>query len=207
MPSPILTATLQAAGLSMASNLCAQFLEAYQNQHAFIPDPRQLCRFLALTFITTPPNYMWQQLLERTFPSHPRVISPLAAEGFELKAAEEATAAAVPPQTMTTTTTTARPLSLRNTATKWFVDCITLGALGNTMAFLILMGLLKGQPGLHIWNNVRSETIPIIIAGYKIWPLASIISFSFVPVHRRVVFLSFVGLLWGVYMSLVAARV
>jgi hypothetical protein len=51
------------------------------------------------------------------------------------------------------------------------------------------------------------ETIPIIIAGYKIWPIASIISFSFIPVHRRIVFLSFIGLLWGIYMSLVAARV
>lgn len=194
MPSPILTATLQAAGLSMASNLMAQFLEAYQNQHAFVPDHRQLCRFLALTLIITPPNYMWQQFLERCFPSHPRPSTPTTT--FELKTAEEA---APPP--------TARPLSLFNTATKWFIDCITMGALANTVAFLVLMGLLKGQPALRIWDNVRSETIPIIIAGYKIWPLASVISFSFVPVHRRVVFLSFVGLLWGIYMSLIAARV
>ncbi|RDA83254.1 hypothetical protein CP532_4501 [Ophiocordyceps camponoti-leonardi (nom. inval.)] len=197
MPSPILIATLQAAGLSMASNLCAQFLEAYQNQHAFILDLNQLSRFLALTLVTTPPNYLWQQFLERSFPSHPRV-SVIASDDIELKGADEVT---------TTTTAPIRPLSIRNTATKWFVDCITLGALGNTVAFLLLMGLLKGQPAVHIWRNVRSETIPIIVAGYKIWPLASVISFSFVPVHRRVVFLSFVGLLWGIYMSLVAARV
>ncbi|RDA89598.1 hypothetical protein CP533_6231 [Ophiocordyceps camponoti-saundersi (nom. inval.)] len=196
MPSPILITTLQAAGLSMASNLCAQFLEAYQNQHAFVLDPSQLSRFLALTLVTTPPNYLWQQFLERSFPSHPRV-SVIASDDIELKAAEEATPAPAP----------IRPLSIRNTATKWFVDCITLGALGNTVAFLLLMGLLKGQPAVHIWHNIRSETIPIIVAGYKIWPLASVISFSFVPVHRRVVFLSFVGLLWGIYMSLVAARV
>lgn len=53
----------------------------------------------------------------------------------------------------------------------------------------------------------RQETIPIIVAGYKIWPIASIISFSFIPVERRIVFLSAVGLCWGIYMSLVAARV
>ena len=45
------------------------------------------------------------------------------------------------------------------------------------------------------------------MAGYKIWPLASIVSFSFVPVERRIVFLSFIGLLWGIYMSLVAAKI
>jgi hypothetical protein len=57
------------------------------------------------------------------------------------------------------------------------------------------------------YSNDLQETIPIIVAGYKIWPIASIISFSFIPVHRRIVFLSFIGLLWGIYMSLVAARV
>lgn len=49
--------------------------------------------------------------------------------------------------------------------------------------------------------------MPIIVAGYKMWPIASIISFTFIPVRRRIVFLSFVGLLWGIYMSLVAAKV
>jgi hypothetical protein len=88
---------------------------------------------------------------------------------------------------------------------------------------LVIMGLLKGQGGSQIWSNIKTvsykvswmlwgsniskETIPIIVAGYKIWPIASIISFSFIPVHRRIVFLSFIGLIWGIYMSLVASRV
>lgn len=53
---------------------------------------------------------------------------------------------------------------------------------------------------------VLQDTIPIIVAGYKIWPLASIVSFSLIPVEKRIVFLSAVGLVWGIYMSLVAAR-
>ena len=52
----------------------------------------------------------------------------------------------------------------------------------------------------------RQETIPIIVASYKIWPIASVINFSLIPVERRIVFLSAVGLCWGVYMSLVAVR-
>jgi hypothetical protein len=38
------------------------------------------------------------------------------------------------------------------------------------------------------------------------WPIASIVSFTFIPVEKRIVFLSFIGMLWGIYMSLVAAR-
>lgn len=39
------------------------------------------------------------------------------------------------------------------------------------------------------------------------WPVASFISFTCVPLERRIAWLSLVGLLWGVYMSLVAERV
>lgn len=56
-------------------------------------------------------------------------------------------------------------------------------------------------------DTVPQETIPIIVDSYKIWPIASIVSFSFVPVEKRIVFLSFIGFLWGIYMSLVAARI
>ncbi|KAJ8122176.1 hypothetical protein ONZ43_g1568 [Nemania bipapillata] len=69
------------------------------------------------------------------------------------------------------------------------------------------MGMLKRQPVAVISRNIRTETIPVIVAGYKIWPFASIISFSCIPVERRIVFLNFIGLLWGIYMSLVASRV
>lgn len=50
------------------------------------------------------------------------------------------------------------------------------------------------------------ELFPIIFASYKVWPLASIVNFAVIPVEKRIVFLSSVGLGWGVYMALVAAR-
>ena len=48
--------------------------------------------------------------------------------------------------------------------------------------------------------------MPIIVAGYKMWPIASVVNFTLIPVERRIVFLSAVGWVWGVYLSLVAAR-
>ena len=88
---------------------------------------------------------------------------------------------------------------------KWFIDCITLGAVMNTVAFFVLMGLMKGKSVGEIQGRIESDMIPLIVAGYKVWPIASIISFSLIPVEKRIVFLSGVGLLWGIYMSLVAA--
>ncbi|KAI1376864.1 hypothetical protein F4677DRAFT_76388 [Hypoxylon crocopeplum] len=198
MPSQMTKATLAAAGLSSASNILAQFLEAYRDSRPFVFDIANFLRFVTVTFITAPPNYMWQQLLERSFPAYERT-EPTGDVEKQDGNGEDAGAGGSAEQ---------KPkLNLRNTLTKWFIDCITLGAIFNTVAFFILMGILKRQHMDQIGQNIRTETIPVIVAGYKIWPFASIISFSCVPVERRIVFLNFVGLLWGIYMSLVASRV
>ncbi|KAL7784365.1 hypothetical protein V8C37DRAFT_395962 [Trichoderma ceciliae] len=211
MPSPIMTATLQAAALSTASNFCAQFIETYWNNSIFHLDVIQLIRFIVYTFITAPPNYLWQQFLEKSLPAHPSTqqLHDHGGKDIELKAMEEAAAASsIGEGTQSQSEGTSQSkFSLRNTLAKWFIDCITAGAIMNTVAFLVVMGILKGQPVVQISSNIKTETIPIIIAGYKIWPIASIVSFSFIPVHRRIVFLSCIGLLWGIYISLVAARV
>ncbi|KAL6414545.1 hypothetical protein AUP68_01074 [Ilyonectria robusta] len=46
--------------------------------------------------------------------------------------------------------------SLKNTLTKWFVDCISAGAIMNTVAFLLIMGIFKGQSGSQIWSNIMT---------------------------------------------------
>ncbi|KAI1144300.1 hypothetical protein F5Y05DRAFT_364250 [Hypoxylon sp. FL0543] len=200
MPSQMTKATLAAAGLSSASNILAQFLEAYRDSRPFVFDIANFLRFVTVTFITAPPNYMWQQLLERSFPAYER-RTHTAPDDIEKQAAASEDVAERGNMEQ-------KPkLNWRNTFSKWFIDCITLGAIFNTVAFFVLMGILKRQSMDQIGHNIRTETIPVIVAGYKIWPFASIISFSCVPVERRIVFLNFVGLLWGIYMSLVASRV
>ncbi|KAI1395403.1 hypothetical protein F4819DRAFT_194141 [Hypoxylon fuscum] len=193
MPSQMTKATLAAAGLSSASNILAQFLEAYRDSRPFVFDIANFLRFVTVTFVTAPPNYMWQQLLERNFPAYERRAST---GDIEKQSANGQDLGDQKPK-----------LNWRNTFTKWFIDCITIGAIFNTVAFFVLMGILKWQPLAQIRLNIQTQTIPVIVAGYKIWPFASIISFSCVPVERRIVFLNFVGLLWGIYMSLVASRV
>ncbi|KAI0166640.1 hypothetical protein GGR57DRAFT_447388 [Xylariaceae sp. FL1272] len=201
MPSPMFKATLAAAALSGASNILAQFLEAYRDQRPFSFDIAMFLRFVTFTFIAAPPNYLWQQLLERTFPA------------YERTRANSGSASANSPRDVekqlheSSASDPKAKLKLKNTFTKWFIDCITIGAIFNTIAFFILMGILKWQPVPTILDNIRTRTIPLIVAGYKIWPFASIISFSYVPVERRIVFLNFIGLLWGIYMSLMASRI
>ncbi|RYP43869.1 hypothetical protein DL768_009617 [Monosporascus sp. mg162] len=195
MPSQMVKATLAATALASSSNILAQFLEAYRDKQPFALNLAEFLRFVLVAFITAPPNYQWQQLLERSFPAY-ELRPPVPDAEKQEQMSERAGGLKQKPK-----------LNLRNTMTKWFIDCITLGAIFNTVAFLVLMGILKRQPMGQIGNNIRTETIPIIVAGYKIWPFASIVSFSCVPVEKRIIFLSFVGLIWGIYMSLVGARI
>lgn len=197
MPSPLVSATLQATSLSTVSNLIAQAIEAHKNNRGVIEsfNAPELMRFVALTLITAPPNYKWQQFLERTFPAfQPSGVRQEKDVERAVEKREDDHEKHPKPK-----------LNIRNTVSKWFIDCITVGAILNTIAFFILMGVLKGQDTTQIQKNIQTETVPVIVNGYKIWPIASIISFSFISVERRIVFLSFIGLCWGVYMSLVAA--
>jgi hypothetical protein len=57
--------------------------------------------------------------------------------------------------------------SLRNTLTKWFVDCITAGAIFNTIAFLIIMGIMKGQGLDQISSNIRTVSVPFPLSSTR----------------------------------------
>lgn len=111
--------------------------------------------------LTAPPNFIWQQLLERRLPAYPvdaRRQKKQQQRDVELKGLEEAArdshnadhgSGMVTPR-----------FSLRNTLAKWFIDCMTAGAVMNTVAFLAIMGLLKSQPGSQIWHNIKTVCHP-----------------------------------------------
>lgn len=53
---------------------------------------------------------------------------------------------------------------------------------------------------------IEQELFGLIFDSYKVWPIANFFSTTYIPVERRIMFLSFCGLLWNIYLSLVAAR-
>jgi len=52
----------------------------------------------------------------------------------------------------------------------------------------------------------RQDSWPLMKAGYKLWPIVSLLSFTVVPVQQRVVFGSLVGVGWGIFLSLFAGH-
>lgn len=174
-----------------------------------------------------PPNYKWQEFLENTFPSYPSAgttrkgrYTSIPLEDRDVEKDRDSNAGDLddPNDDANEDATENRPnqrrswrtklanVSIKNTALKWFIDCITLGAIMNTAAFLIIIGVLKGQTIAEIGHNLKTKELQIILDGYKLWPWAGLFNFLFVPMEKRLVFFSFVGLCWNIYLSIVAAR-
>ncbi|KAF1917416.1 hypothetical protein BDU57DRAFT_537099 [Ampelomyces quisqualis] len=201
--SPIAVACLSALVIDSCSNVIAQRLKAWNESKPFVFDRVLFSQFAFMVVLTAPINFYWQCWLERTFPGWKTVKQerqPGASEeekgivfkhdGEDKKMVEE----------------DVRVRNWWNIFRKWFTDCITMGALLNQSMFLILMGFLKHKTIDRIVQDFRQELFGLIFDSYKVWPIANFLSTTYVPVEKRMIFLSFCGLLWNIYLSLVAAR-
>lgn len=130
MPSPIMMATLQAAVL----NLCSCAFASIVSSKA----PPTIPLFI-FTLISTPPNFLWQQYLERLFPGYSTRKPDLDSGEKEEKEIKR--------------------LNIGNTLIKFGLDQ-TLGALANTTAFLVGVRLLRGFPLWECWLAVKEVCLP-----------------------------------------------
>lgn len=80
MPSQLQTVTIQAAILNVTSSILAQLMTAYRKgsfaSTASTANPLSLqvvpiIQFLVFCLLSTPPNFLWQELLEVKFPGYP----------------------------------------------------------------------------------------------------------------------------------------
>ena len=140
MSSPVITVTVQAAGFSIASTLLAQAIAMYQAQKLSWVDPISLLQFMMIAILVTPPNYKFQKFLEDRFPSRPE-------SGTE-KAGESG------------------PLSIENTVRKFLLDQ-SVGAVVNTLMFILLVDVFKGYGAERVVTDVRrvSNTPQILTSG------------------------------------------
>ncbi|KAL2042608.1 hypothetical protein N7G274_004367 [Stereocaulon virgatum] len=178
MNSPMLIATLQSPFLTFCSLLIARFLTNAD-------PPPNIPALLVFTLLSTPPNFLWQQWMESKFPGYKfqKVKVDDGGEGVEVEGR----------------------LNVRNTLVKIGLDQ-TLGAVVNVVVYIGGTRLLRGVPVGLCLDAIQQQTWPVIKAGYKLWPAVNLIQHVFIPVERRVIVGSLVGLGWGVYLALFAAQ-
>ncbi|KAK4569534.1 hypothetical protein LTR86_003297 [Recurvomyces mirabilis] len=186
-------------------------------------NPTALFHFALFSLLACPPNYLWQSWLEGQFPGYATKLPQLEKEALvdsavsgkstatDYKSNGDITNRSNGAMTEKNTPSTVsgqqekvkRSLNLRNTAIKFSLDQ-ALGAAANTVLFIAGIALLRGHTLASIQADVQQQFWPMIFAGQKLWPLVSILQFTVVPFEWRTLVGSFVGLLWGVYLSLIS---
>jgi len=169
------------------------------HQKPFALNLAQVLKFALFSLLCNPPNILWQGFLEDQFPTNIKKPQPSSSDEKEKK-----------PKSLKGTISTA------NVLTKFLLDQ-TIGALVNTLMFLAYMSYINYASANALdrfsagnaWDVVRhecgSKTWPMMLDGYKFWPVVSLVSFLWVPVERRVVFGCSVGVIWGIYLSFAAS--
>ncbi|KAH7087145.1 hypothetical protein FB567DRAFT_570029 [Paraphoma chrysanthemicola] len=136
--------------------------------------------FAIFSLISNPPNVVWQHFLEDMFPTN--VPSPPHQDRQKDQTMQQKSAIQI---------------NKTNVLAKFLLDQ-TFGAVLNTLMFVVYM---EG-----VWTGIRRETEekfwPMLMDGYKSWPLVSLVSFLWISADRRVVFGCAAGVVWNVYLSL-----
>ncbi|KAF8431386.1 hypothetical protein BGX38DRAFT_1228790 [Terfezia claveryi] len=189
MPSAVVISTIQGTILSIFSNILAQCIKAYRSETPLTLNPTRTLIFALYSILSTPPNYFWQELLESWFPSYTTALSPPTSKSEK---------------------SIQQSLSTSNTIKKFLTDQAISAPL-NTLAFLAFMkgsalasrlrsGSRTSMSEL-LWEVV-CEFPALHIASLKLWPAVGLLSFTLIPVERRVIFGSFVALGWNIYLGL-----
>lgn len=87
---------------------------------------------------------------------------------------------------------------------KVIVDQALWGPLWNN-TYIILLGLMKMDNWEAIWSDIKRTTIPLIISGLKLWPLAHCVTYGLVPVENRLLWVDLVEIVWVVILATTAS--
>lgn len=78
---------------------------------------------------------------------------------------------------------------------KVIVDQTTWGPLWNN-TYILLLGIMKLDSWEKIWDEMKRTTIPLIVSGMKLWPLAHCVTYGLVPVENRLLWVDIVEIVW-----------
>ena len=151
---------------------------------------------MLLSALTTPPNYLWQQYLERSFPTLTPVDSGV--KGRSVK----------PEQ-----------LNISHVVKKFILEQ-SIGSTVNTMLYLCALGWIRGDSSLHVYHDVKDVSNtrrrrkrqslmvlsqnfwPLLVAGYRFWPFVCLLNLILIPMDYRALVGSLAGLGWGVFLTM-----
>jgi len=87
---------------------------------------------------------------------------------------------------------------------KVVVDQTLWGPIWNN-SYIVLLGLMKFEKPTTIWSDMKRTTIPLMLSGLKLWPLAHCVTYGLIPVENRLLWVDFVEIFWVTILASQAA--
>ena len=84
------------------------------------------------------------------------------------------------------------------------IDQTLWGPFWNNM-YIVLLGAMKLESPQVIWSDIKRTTIPLVVSGLKLWPLAHCITYGLVPVPYRLLWVDLVEIIWVTILATQAA--
>lgn len=72
--------------------------------------------------------------------------------------------------------------------------------------FIGSMGMMEGRTRSQIKQKYQDLYGDAIVANWKVWPIAQLVNFRFMPLPYRVPFSQACGVLWTLYLSMLNSR-
>lgn len=83
---------------------------------------------------------------------------------------------------------------------KVLFDQTVWAALWNSIYFVVL-GLLRFESPVTIYSELKATFLPMLTAGWKLWPFAHLVTYGVIPVEQRLLWVDCVELVWVTILS------
>lgn len=90
------------------------------------------------------------------------------------------------------------------TAIKVAIDQTTWGPFWNN-TYILLLGIMKWDKPANIFDEMKRTTIPLVVSGLKLWPLAHCVTYGLIPLENRLLWVDLVEIIWVTILSTAAA--
>lgn len=87
---------------------------------------------------------------------------------------------------------------------KVVLDQLTWGPFWNNM-YIVLLGTMKLEKPAIIWEDMKRTTIPLLVSGLKLWPLAHCVTYGLIPLENRLLWVDFIEIIWVTILATQAA--
>ena len=89
---------------------------------------------------------------------------------------------------------------------KALLDQSLYGPVANLAMMSFITLLVERKTLEDLKSKVRDQFLSVQLNAYKVWPLASLVSYSFVPAELRVLFMNGVGFAWSLFLNLASSQ-